>query len=142
MPPPKGARHCEDRKRPQSLDTRAPDWQDTPMRMSTLILTLFLTLALFPWGAYATVMGADAQRQPATTQSASLPPAESAPVAQSASLCHGPALNGSACHPLSALLPGDTELPDHLRQSTRGEAAAFWPEGPAPLPLLTPPRLC
>lgn len=111
------------------------------MRVSKLILTLFLTLALFPWGAYATVMSTDAQSQPATVQTVAIAAAESAPVAQSTSLCHGPALNGSACHPLSALLPADIELPDHLRHSTRAEAAAFWPEGPAPLPLLTPPRL-
>lgn len=111
------------------------------MRMPKLILTLFLTLALFPWGAYATVMTADAQSQPAPVQSVTIPAAESAPVAQSTSLCHGPALNGSACHPLSALLPADIELPDHLRHTTRAEAVAFWPEGPAPQPLLTPPRL-
>jgi hypothetical protein len=111
------------------------------MRAPKLILTLLLTLALFPWGAYAMVMSADVHGQPYTVLSATLPTAaESAPVVQGASLCHGPALHGSACNPLSALLPADIELPTHLRQNAHAEFAAFWPEGPAPLPLLTPPR--
>jgi hypothetical protein len=110
------------------------------MRMPNLILTLLLTLALFPWGAYAAVMGLDSHSQPIAVESASLPAAETVPVMQTASLCHGYALNGSSCHPLSALLPAKIELPRHLRQATRAERVAFWPEGPAPLPLLTPPR--
>ena len=108
--------------------------------MSSLILTLLLTLALFPWGAYAAVMGLDTHRTPVAAESATLPATEAVPMVQSASLCHGYALNGSSCHPLAALLPAKIELPRHLRQATRAERTAFWPEGPAPLPPLTPPR--
>lgn len=108
------------------------------MRIPRLILALMLTLALFPWGAYVAVMTA-APMQGEAVALVGTTAAESA-AANPSSLCHGPALNGSACHPLAALLPARAEVPRHLQGSFRGEDFGRWPEGLAPAPLLTPPR--
>jgi hypothetical protein len=109
------------------------------MRMPRLILALLLTLALFPWGAYVAIMTA-APMQGETVAVVGATASESS-VASPSSLCHGPALNGSACHPLAGLLPARVEVPRHLQSGFRGEGSALWPEGLAPTPLLTPPRL-
>lgn len=109
------------------------------MRMPRLILALLLTLALFPWGAYVAVMSAvPMQGEAVAVVGATV--SESS-VTSPASLCHGPALNGSACHSLTGLLPAHVEVPRHLQSGFRGEGSALWPDGLAPAPLLTPPRL-
>ena len=118
------------------------------MKMPKLILILLLTLALFPWGAYASVISAAAsvaakgQQTEAASQSIALPSAIEAPTAAQANLCHGPALNGSSCHPLSALVPADAQLAPQFRQAVTALAKGFWAVGRAPQPLLAPPRFC
>ena len=118
------------------------------MRIARLIMMLVLTLALFPWGAYSAVLtaGALATEDGRSTGdvvqivAGAAPATGEAQTARQVITCHGPALNGSACQPLSAVIPTEMELPEALRQAAQSARAARWPNGQIPEPMRTPPR--
>ncbi len=111
------------------------------MRLATWTFVLTLVVALSPWGAYAGLAfskgGQDWQYLIEAVETVAPSVVEAA---QGPSLCHGPSLSGTACHPLSALVPPASDLPVPLSQCLCLFTAGGWFEGQSPQPLRSPPR--
>lgn len=103
------------------------------MWISRLLLTLLLTVALFPWGAYAAVISAGTEAPVVSVE---------APIASitQARLCHGSALTGSQCHVQGALLPAEIRLAVPTYRTATDEFGGLWRKGQILSPPRTPPR--
>jgi len=111
------------------------------MRVFRLIFVLVLTLALFPWGAYAKVQSAGQAGISGVARVEDPAVLAVQPVVTPPQRGHGPALPGSACAPVFAVLPPDADLPRLLQRRGLVPGSMLWRQGRETPPPLGPPIL-